>query len=246
MLSDEDVVAFELPRLSGIRQQSFHVIDRTRNAAHSRKAKPVPAETPKRLAGKLARLLDSFGAVNAVASSRTRLLFESAPILFFADIPAARLKQRPANKLRRDLVALELRACVVRAGDALATLMIWPLAEQAITAFVNAAVPDYQTNPDFERALRAPDSRPLRPAGRGAAAGGDREAKLLGQIATLQKQIETLTRAQSARGAMEQLGLDDTRLKSMLKLLHPDKHANSEAATEAAKWLNAMRDLLKG
>jgi hypothetical protein len=31
----------------------------------------------------------------------------------------------------------------------------------------------------------------------------------------------------------------------MLRLLHPDKHGGSEAANEAAKWINGLRDLLK-
>ena len=43
---------------------------------------------------------------------------------------------------------------------------------------------------------------------------------------------------------METLGLDDARLRAMLLLLHPDKHANSPAATEAAKWVNGLRDIL--
>jgi hypothetical protein len=44
---------------------------------------------------------------------------------------------------------------------------------------------------------------------------------------------------------MEKLGLDDGRLKSMLTLLHPDKHGGSDAANDAAKWINNLRDLLK-
>ncbi len=70
-------------------------------------------------------------------------------------------------------------------------------------------------------------------------------AALLREIATLRTQVEELRQSQSALGAMEALGLDDARLKSMLRLLHPDKHANSEAANDAAKWINNLRDLLR-
>ena len=70
-------------------------------------------------------------------------------------------------------------------------------------------------------------------------------SKLLAEIAGLRTQVDGLRQSQSALGAMESLGLDDARLKSMLRLLHPDKHANDAAANEAAKWINNLRDLLK-
>ncbi len=244
MLSDPNVVAFELPKLAGIRRQSFHVIERAMTKAPPRRAGQEP-KPPKRLAGKLVALIDGAGALRAVASGRDRLLFESAPVLFFADIPTPRLKQRAANKLRRELVGIGARACVLRANSDVTTLMVWPSAETSITDFVEQAGPDHAMHPDFDagpavpakRATQTNESRPSREAGR---------EKLLRQIATLQGQVDALTRAQSAVGAMEQLGLDDARLKSMLKLLHPDLHGNSEAANEAAKWLNSMRELLKG
>ncbi len=243
-MSDAEVVAFELPKLPGVRKQSFHVIDRTLTKA-PRVARQETERVPKRLAGKLALLLDGVGALRAVASCRSRLLFEGGPVLFFADVPSARLKARPANKLRRDLVGIGAKACVLRAADDVTTLMAWPAGEDEITAFVVGAVPDHRLHADFfgSPALAA---KPRGASARAAKPVGDREARLLQEIAVLQGQVATLTRAQSAVGAMEQLGLDDARLKRMLVLLHPDKHASSAAATEAAQWVNGMRELLKG
>ena len=159
---------------------------------------------------------------------------------------ALRLKQRAANKLRRDLIAIGMRACVLRAAADITTMMFWPSAEPDITAFVFGAAPAHRPHPEFDAEPR-PSARRVTGAAadRGAPRDTAREAKLLRQIAELQDQVAALSRAQSAAGAMAQLGLDDARLKSMLKLLHPDKHGNSEAATEAAKWINSMRDLLK-
>jgi hypothetical protein len=250
LLSDRNIVAFELPKLPGLRQQAFDVIDRALDAPPSRKAKQEPQKAPKRTAGKLAALLDGIGAVRAVASARSRFLFGSAPVLFFADVPSAKLKVRSANKLRRDLVGIGVRACVLSVRSDFTTLMLWPSTQANITAFIDAAAPEHRIHPEFEAASHQPIGRPAQAAGgtdrRPAKHGSDREARLLAQIAALQRQVDALARAQSAQGALEQLGLDDARLKSMLKLLHPDKHGNSEAATEAAKWLNAMRALLKG
>jgi hypothetical protein len=82
-------------------------------------------------------------------------------------------------------------------------------------------------------------------APKAAARDTAREQRLLQDVAALRAQIDALQRANSVTGAMEQLGLDDARLKSMLRLLHPDKHGGSEAANDAAKWLNNLRDLLK-
>ena len=59
------------------------------------------------------------------------------------------------------------------------------------------------------------------------------------------RQVVELERLHSVAGAMKTLGLDDDRLRAMLLLLHPDKHANSAAANEAAKWVNGLRDVLK-
>jgi hypothetical protein len=250
VLSDADVVAFELPKLPGTRKQSFRVIDRTQARTPSRKAPQEPVKVPRRPAGKLAALIDGLGAVRAVASCRNRLLFESGPVLFFADIPSARLKPRSANKLRRELMGIEMRACVLRAHADFITLMFWPSADHGITGFVDAALPEHGMHADFEERRDAPVKRaarrqPGRTDRQLEKQDGEREAKLFRQIAALQAQVDALTRAQSALGAMEQLGLDDARLKSMLKLLHPDKHGNSEAANDAAKWLNGMRALLK-
>ena len=235
VLADAEVVTFSLPKLDGLRKQVFHIIDRTVPDVASGKAAEV---APKRVAGKLARLLDTYGTRRAIASCRSKFLFESGPILFFAELPAAKLKQRAATKLRREVIELGLRACMVRADAKSAIAMFWPAAETAITEFVDASVPEHAIHPEFDRPPGPAVARDKLPA--------DREAKLLRQIATLQAQVTTLAHAQSAVGAMEQLGLDDARLKSMLKLLHPDKHGNSEAANEAAKWLNSMRELLKG
>ena len=244
LLSDPKIVAFRLPPLPGMPKQAFHVIDRGSDEPPSRQAVQEPRTVPRRMAGKLAVLLDGVGAVRALASARSRLLFESGPVLFFADIPAAKLKVRAANKLRRELVSIGARACVLSARSDFVTLMFWPSAETKITAFVDLAEPEHRIHPEFEAAPRGRaggrEDRPSEKRDR------DREMKLLSRIATLQSEVEALTRARSAQGALEQLGLDDARLKSMLKLLHPDKHANSEAATEAAKWLNSMRELLKG
>lgn len=243
-------MAFELPKLPGMRKLAFHVIDRTVATPPSRKAEQTPRKAPRGLAGRLAALLDGVGAVRAVASVRSRFLFETGPVLFFADIRSAKLKPRPANKLRRALVGIGVRACVVSARADLTTLMVWSSAETGITAFVEAASPEHRLHPEFEAAGNEP-ARPLAKTaggadGRGGKRDADREVKLLARIAALQTQVDALTRAQSAQGALEQLGLDDARLKSMLKLLHPDKHGNSEAANEAAKWVNSMRALLKG
>ena len=245
VLSDPNVVAFELPRVASSRRQNFHVIDRAMTKAPPRRAGEEPVKPPRRMAGKLVALIDGAGALRAVASGRDRLLFDSPPVLFFADIPTPRLKPRASAKLRRELVGIGARACVLRAGADVTTLMLWPSAETAITDFVEQASPEHAPHPEFDAGPAVPVRRSATSGAAAPARDAGRE-KLLRQIATLQAQVDTLTRAQSAVGAMEQLGLDDARLKSMLKLLHPDRHGNSEAANEAAKWLNSMRDLLKG
>jgi hypothetical protein len=249
--TDADVVGFSFPKFSGGRKQNFQVAERmTAKNPKVPKTPSAPAPHPKRIAGKIAAILDEAGTVRAVSCSRSTFLFEAAPVLFFADIPETKLKLRSATKLRRALTGIGARACIVHlAGEqqgTCTTLMVWPNAEHDITEFVRAAQPEYALHAEFD--LPAPAT----PTRSGAAAGGTdarrvaRETKLLQEVATLRQQVETLRRAQSAIGAMEQLGLDDARLKSMLKLLHPDKHGGSQAAHEAATWLNGLRDLLNG
>ncbi len=240
VLSDTEVVGLTFPKLAGLRKQRFDVIDRSLAAASGRPGQQVkPAEPPRTLAGRLAQIFDSYGATRAVACSRNRLLFEGSPVLFFAEIPLAKIKQRAANKLRRELIEHGLRCCVVHLDHVAATAMVWPDAEPALTAFVEAASPEHAIHAEFDAPARRTD--PARDDARQKA----REAKLLREVAALREQIGTLQRAQSALGAMEQLGLDDARLKSMLKLLHPDKHGGSAAANDAAQWLNGLRDLLR-
>ncbi|MBV1797943.1 hypothetical protein [Siccirubricoccus sp. G192] len=68
---------------------------------------------------------------------------------------------------------------------------------------------------------------------------------ILEEIFRLKTELKRIRKNQTSTSAMAQLGLDDARLKALLFLLHPDKHGNSEAATEAAKWVNGLRDELK-
>jgi hypothetical protein len=242
IMSDPEVVGFQFPPLPGVRAQSFQIIDRsTAEKSESAKPKTVPVKPPKRIAGKLSQLLDSFGATRAVACGRSRLLFESAPTLFFAELPVARLKPRSAGKLRRDLIEIGVTACLVGADGRSVTAMLWPSTESAITQFVQEAAPEHPLHIDF---FKPPPSAAATAPQRKRDV--DREKQLLREVTTLRQQVETLQQSQSARGAMEKLGLDDARLKSMLTLLHPDKHGGSEAANEAAKWLNSLRELLKG
>jgi hypothetical protein len=250
ILSDDDVVGFQFPAFSGARKQNFQITDRSKaEKPPSGKAKNAPAKPAKRLADKLFNLLDGYGATKAITCCRTRFLFESAPILFFAEIPLAKLKPRSANKLRRDLIEIGVSACVVSAEDRSVTVMFWPEVDFAITDFVQAAEPEHPIHIDF---FKAPPSKP-EPKTKGKkddqtssnVGASDREKKLLKEVLALRQQVEKLQQSQSAVGAMEKLGLDDARLRSMLLLLHPDKHGGSEAANEAAKWINGLRDLLK-
>lgn len=251
VLSDSDIVAFALPAVRDVRKQSFRIVERTSsNQPTKAELPPAPNRSPRRLAGKLALLLDSVGAIRAVACCRSRLLFESSPILFFAELLTSRLKQRSANKLRRELLGIGVRACVLRSEQSLTTVMFWTSSETDITDFIARAAPEHLTHPDFDQ---PPKNTPIPtakardvPARRPNQVEDGREMALLKQITALQTQVEILAHAQSPVGAMKQLGLDDTRLKSMLKLLHPDKHGNSEAAHEAAVWVNGMRELLQG
>jgi hypothetical protein len=250
VLDDAEVVGFQFPKLPGVRKQSFHVIERsaTPPPAKGAKAKAAPAApvaAPKRIAGKLALVLDLYGARQAVACAKRGFLFDSGPVLFFGVLPLAKLKARPANKLRRELIDIGLCGCVVQVDGTLATAMFWPAAEGDITDFVTAASPDVPLHGDFSQALAGPAAQPAAPKSRAKGGGVSNETKLLREIAALRQQIDSLKSAQTTVGAMEKLGLDDARLKSMLMLLHPDKHGGSEAANEAAKWLNSLREVLK-
>jgi hypothetical protein len=248
ILSDHEVVGFQLPQLPGMRSQSFQITDRS--APENQlpdKVRAVPAKPPKTIAGKLSNLLDSLGVTNAAACSRSRFLFEAAPTLFFAEIPAAKLKSRPANKLRRDLIDIGIFGCVVSAEKQSITVMFWPKADAAIMEFVRTAQPEYPLHIDFFKAPtagREPTSKAKSKAESRPRSSAS-EKSLLQEISSLRQQIEKLQQSQSAVGAMEKLGIDDARLKSMLTLLHPDKHGGSEAANEAAKWINNLRALLR-
>jgi hypothetical protein len=241
IMSDPEIVGFQFPPLPGVRKQNFQITDRSTAEKPKRGApKTVPAKPPKRIAGKLSHLLDALGATSAVACGRARFLFESAPTLFFAELPLAKLKAKSANKLRRDLIEIGVTACLVSTEGPSAIVMLWPASETTITDFVQQAAPDHPLHIDFFKTpASASDPRPPRKR------DIDRQNQLLREVTTLRQQIEILQQSQSARGAMEKLGLDEARLKSMLVLLHPDKHGGSEAANEAAKWLNGLRELLK-
>ena len=256
VLSDAAVVGFTLPKLAGCRKQNFRLVERS---AASPPAETAPAELakkpPKTPQASLANILDEYGATRAAAFRRTTFLFESAPVLFFSEIPPRNLKIRAADNLRRALVGSLLRACVLRVETKLVLAMFWPASEHEITAFVSEALPPYPLHAQFDRpelvAQRGrPEPRRTAESDREQAAGtrplapGERE-RLLRELAELRSRVTELQQFQSALGAMETLGLDDARLKSMLRLLHPDKHGGSEAANEAAKWVNNLRDLLK-
>jgi hypothetical protein len=250
ILTDDQVIGFTIPPVAGLRKQSFVVVDRTaHDQASPAKTKATPGPPPKRLAGKLAQILDAYGATAAVSCSRSRFIFESAPLLFFADIPLKKLKARAATKLRNELIGIGVTGCIVHVQNLSATGMFWPAAESGITDFVVAAAPDHALHPAFDFAPKSVDPRaPALKTGRAAqreTRDTSREKRLLREVDELRRQVEASKRAQSTVGAMALLGLDDARLKSMLKLLHPDKHGGSEAASEAAKWLNNLREALK-
>ncbi len=260
ILSEEEVVGLTLPKLPGIRKQNFHLVERSAlqpAAKNPRGSKAAPARKPPAAAAGIGPILDGLRVIRAAAFRKPTFFFEGPPILYFADIPAASLKIRAADTLRRDLIQNALRGCVVRQDGTQITAMFWPSAEAEITAFVSAAAPPYPMHIQFAQAEadRAVAGRPApEPPGRTARAAPDtrdrrrqeaERADLLHELETLRRRISELQQSQSAVVAMETLGLNDARLKSMLLLLHPDKHANSEAATEAAKWVNGLRDLLK-
>jgi len=261
VLTDENVVGIALPKLPGIRKQSFSLVERSaQKPVRGGKRASAPLTRRASAAAVLGQILDEYGATRAAAFGRARLIFEPLPTLFFAELALSRVKLRAANKLRRLLIDNSFRACVLRVEQARAIIMVWPATETAITLFVEAASPTQKMHIQFDRAEDA-RAKSLQTAAPGQPVQtkskdqplGTRERKrlesentaLLQQITDLRAEIARLQKSQSALGAMEQLGLDDARLKSMLRLLHPDKHGGSEAATEAAKWINGLRDLLK-
>jgi hypothetical protein len=251
VLSDTEIVGFQFPSLPGIRKQSFEITDRSASEKPPpKKAKTAPTKPPKRIAGRLSNLLDSFGTTQAVACGRSRFLFDAAPTLFFAEMPVARLKATSANKLRRGLIENGLGGCVVHTDGLSVMLMFWPTGDEAILDFVLSASPEHPLHLDFFKAPPAKRGATPKAEGvgktRSTATASDSEKKLLREVSALRQHVEKLRQSQSEIGAMEKLGIDDARLKSMLMLLHPDKHGGSDAANEAAKWINSLRDVLKG
>jgi hypothetical protein len=266
VLSDQEVVGITLPKLAGLRKQVFRLVERSTitSAAPNAVEKSYFGRRPS-MSAKLGLILGEYGASKAAAFGRAKLLFEPAPTLFFAELPNARLKARAANKLRLQLIENELRGCILDVGKTHCIAMFWPSTETEITLFVDAAMPAQPMHIQFDQAedarakaledgRRTPEKIPSSAKqARGDQPLGARERKrlhsekeaLIKEVNDLRAHIERLQKSQSALGAMEQLGLDDTRLKSMLRLLHPDKHGGSEAANEAAKWINGLRDLLK-
>ncbi len=263
VVHDDEVVGLTLPDLPGRKKQSFRIVERSAVEIPLRGRKSTVSQEGPASRG-IGHVLDWIGATQLAIFRRTTLLFDSRPVLYFASIPLANLKARTANRLRRELMATHFRACIVHTEANAATAMLWPDTESEITAFIAAAAPPHALHVEFDEAeaqhraqeaerrfglpgRRAPPPPP--PATR----VDDRERRqmqtekqaLLEQIQSLRAQISKMQESQSALGAMEALGLDDARLKSMLRLLHPDKHGNSEAANDAAKWLNNLRDLLK-
>ncbi len=264
VVSDDEVVGLTLPDLPGRKKQSFRIVERSANEMPRGKKVAVKQEGP--AARGIGHVLDWIGATQVAVFRRTTLLFDSKPVLYFATIPLGNLKMRTANRLRRALTDTHFRGCIVHTEPSQAIAMFWPEGEAEITGFIGAAAPPHALHIEFDQAEaehRAQEQdRRFSLTGRRAAApppaaqakGVDaRERRtmqaekqaLLQEIQSLRTQIGRMQNAQSELSAMEALGLDDDRLKSMLRLLHPDKHGNSEAANDAAKWLNNLRDLLK-
>jgi hypothetical protein len=266
VVTDDEVVGLTLPDLPGRKKQSFRIVERSAAESPAGKRAKKSSVSQEGPAGRgIFPLLDWIGATHVAAFRRTTLIFESRPVLFFATIPLANLKLRTANRLRRALMENRFRGCIVHTEASEATAMFWPEAEIEITGFVGAAAPQHALHIEFDEAeeqhraqaqeqrfsltRRAPPPPPPSPAKR----LDERERRrmqsekqaLLQEIQSLRQQIGRMQDSQTELGAMEALGLDDARLKSMLRLLHPDKHGNSEAANDAAKWLNNLRDLLK-
>jgi len=260
VVSDNEVVGLTLPDLPGCKKQSFRIVERS--AAEGARSKKATVKQEGPAARGIGHVLDWIGATQVAVFRRTTLLFDSRPVLYFATIPQANLKVRTANRLRRELMETHFRGCIVHTEPNQAIAMFWPEVEAEITGFVSAAGPPYALHIEFDEAeaahRAAEQDRRFSLTGRRAPAGpakrldererrkmqGEKQA-LLQEIQALRTQIGRMQNAQSELSAMEALGLNDDRLKSMLRLLHPDKHGNSEAANEAAKWLNNLRDLLK-
>jgi hypothetical protein len=267
VLSDSEVVGITLPTLPNVRKQTFRLVERS--SAEERATRAVAKSFFGRrqsVSSRLGAILDTYGATKAAAFGRSKLLFDPAPTLFFAELPNARVKARAANKLRQELIENDLRGCILHIGKTHLIAMFWPFTEPEITLFINAASPPQPIHIQFDQAEDArahaqhasgqANARQLQDQGKRAKQEqplGAQERRrlqtekdaLVKQVTELRAQVEKLQQSQSALGAMEQLGLDDARLKSMLRLLHPDKHGGSEAANEAAKWINGLRDLLK-
>ncbi len=261
ILEEGEVVGISLPALPGTRKQSFELAERSvsKPVTKQRGAKAAPAPRPPP-AG-IGQILDHVGVLRAASFRRPRFFFQASPTLFFADIPAAKLKTRAADGLRRDLIRNALRGCVLSCRKAEVTVMAWPMDDAEVTSFVRAAMPPTPMHSQFDTAeAERLDAEPRRrglgasAAGKGAekdaaprptrAARAERD-RLLAELDALRSRIVELQSGQSIQGAMQTLGLDDARLRSMLLLLHPDRHGNSEAANEAAKWVNGLRDLLR-
>jgi hypothetical protein len=264
VVSDDEVVGLTLPDLPGRKKQSFRIVERSAAEMPRGKKATVKQEGP--AARGIGHVLDWIGATQVAVFRRTTLLFDSRPVLYFATIPQANLKVRTANRLRRELMETHFRGCIVHTEPSQAIAMFWPEAEAEITGFVSAAGPPHALHTEFDEAeaahRAAEQDRRFSLTGRRAAPPppanpakrlDERERRkmqsekqaLLQEIQALRTQIGRMHNAQSELSAMEALGLDDDRLKAMLRLLHPDKHDNSEAANDAAKWLNNLRDLLK-
>jgi hypothetical protein len=255
ILSESEIVGFSLPPVPGSRKQNFELDERTAIAAELKKRGAKKA-APARVPTGIAQILDDAGSIQAASFRRPRFFFGAAPTLFFAAIPAAKLKARAADALRRNLIANAYRGCVLSHQPDIVTAMFWPSNEAEVTAFVRAAKPPHALHTQFDRAeTERRAAEPARRGGLGRVAGAapsrrgqqdhvERE-RLLAELDGLRAKIGELERRQSVEGAMETLGLTDARLRAMLLLLHPDKHGNSEAANEAAKWVNGLRDLLR-
>ncbi len=255
VLTDDAVVGFTLPKLAGGRKQNFHLVER-----YVPQAKGTAGRARRRQPTDIGLVLDEYEVVCAASFRRPTLLFEAAPVLTFAELPLARLKIRAADSFRRILIQHHFRGCVLHLGRKAATAMLWPAGEAEITRFVGAALPPYPLHREFDQAEETPRPGSMATTGdrsttvdRAAEKRHEQERRrlegennsLLRELADLRARVVTLQQSQSELGAMAALGLDDARLKAMLRLLHPDRHGNSEAANEAAKWVNNLRDILK-
>ena len=247
VLYDDEVVGFTLPRLHRGRKQSFRLVERS--ALPPGQASKPPLPKPAAVPG-IADIIDAAEATSAAAFRRATFLFEAAPVLYFARMPLSSLKIRAANKLRTALIGTGFRGCSLHIDAAHVTAMFWPGAETEISDYIADADPPYALHHEFDAVAASGPARALTRGQDGLhvaerARLRQTNSKLLQEIAALRSQVDSLRQSQSALSAMESLGLDDTRLRSMLRLLHPDKHGGDEAANEAAKWINNLRDLLK-